>query len=93
MVLNGGVPPGGGYGCRGGLLFFVGAFGGKLSSISHIRLNYKIFHFRKCMPDKKNDMVRSLLRSLVIKSLIDNIFVERLGLSVYWETTMHDFFV
>ena len=29
VVLNGGyIPPGGGYGCQGGLLFFVGAFGG-----------------------------------------------------------------
>ena len=26
--LKWGVPPGGGYGCQGGLLFFVGAFGG-----------------------------------------------------------------
>ena len=29
VVLNGGyVPPGDGYGCQEGLLFFVGAFGG-----------------------------------------------------------------
>ena len=26
--LKWGVPPGGGYGCQGGLLFFAGAFGG-----------------------------------------------------------------
>ena len=24
-----------------------------MSSISHIKLKFKIFHFRKCMPDKK----------------------------------------
>ena len=27
VVLNGGVPPGGGYRGQGGVLFFVGAFG------------------------------------------------------------------
>ena len=37
-------------GCQGGLLYFVGGY---LSSMSHIQLKFKIFHFGKCMPDKK----------------------------------------
>ena len=42
--LKWGVPPGGGNGCRGGLLFFVGAFGRYLSQISHRKLKISISH-------------------------------------------------
>ena len=41
LVLNRGYP----LGVAAGVKFFVGAFGGQLSSISHIKLKLKISHF------------------------------------------------
>ena len=41
LVLNGGYPLGVTMGVERDLLFFVGAFGGYLPSISHIKLKFK----------------------------------------------------
>ena len=47
LVLNGGNLLGGGYGGQGGILFFEGAFGGYLFSISHIKYTNPQHHWGK----------------------------------------------